>query len=97
MTGLSTAYHLAKQGFLNVLLDARGVCEAATARNGGHMWPATTYPSKDGNKFNLQELFILSFYRTEPLWPKGVEKEAPISNGHVQGHDRLYREVQHRL
>lgn len=48
---MSAAFYLAKEGIKSVVLDSRGVCEGATARNGGHMWPVTTYPTEYGIYF----------------------------------------------
>ena len=39
LTGMSCALHALKLGLSVILLDARGLADGATGRNGGHCWP----------------------------------------------------------
>ena len=39
LTGMSCALHALKLGLSVVVVDARGLADGATGRNGGHCWP----------------------------------------------------------
>ena len=39
LTGMSCALHALKLGLSVIVIDARGLADGATGRNGGHCWP----------------------------------------------------------
>ena len=39
LTGMSCALHALQEGKKVIIFEARGLCDGATGRNGGHSWP----------------------------------------------------------
>ena len=48
---MSCALHALKAGLTVKLLEARGLCDGATGRNGGHSWPE---PNSNKEKLKIE-------------------------------------------
>ena len=71
---MSCAYHLAKAGKTVKVLEARGLVDGATGRNGGHSWPE---PQGASDKLKIENedmkavrTFVLSLSED---WQKRIE------------------------
>ena len=74
LTGMSCAYHLAMAGETVKVLEARGLADGATGRNGGHSWPEP-HGSVDSLQLENQDMiavrtFVLSLSEE---WQKRIE------------------------
>jgi len=96
ITGVSTAYWLQRLSRESatpirsiVLFDQRGICEGATGRNGGHIWPSVRVPqksmidqhgpeiAKEITEFDYSNVELMSNFIQEELERRNISENSP--------------------